>query len=199
MAKYAELDENNVVINVVNIVDEYNEERELELCKITSRNPNSKFVKTFVDGSFRKYYAGIGFSYDEEMDVFVPPQPYPSWSLNRTDVRWEPPVLMPTENLDKGFYLWNEENQNWDFNEFPPEPPKVIGADSFRNQLSITEKLLWDNPDTASTSTQKAVIATFKNEFPLTIGTETTNELLGLLVSEGIFTQQRLDEILDAT
>jgi hypothetical protein len=59
----------------------------------------------------RKNYAGIGFTYDEQRDAFIPPKPYPSWTLNESTCLWDCPVAMPTEG---GPYTWNETNQSWD-------------------------------------------------------------------------------------
>ena len=59
---------------------------------------------------FRKNYAGIGYSYDENRDAFIPPKPYISWILNETTCLWEAPVARPNDN---NIYSWNEENQNW--------------------------------------------------------------------------------------
>ena len=63
---------------------------------------------------FRKNFAGIGYSYDQTRDAFIPPQPYRSWTLNETTCQWEAPVALPdTENS----YNWNEETQQWDLDE----------------------------------------------------------------------------------
>jgi len=71
-----------------------------------TREPSADQTK-----ALRKNYAGIGFSYDNVKDAFIPPQPYTSWSLNEETCLWECPVEKPdTEN----FYSWNEENQTWD-------------------------------------------------------------------------------------
>ena len=59
---------------------------------------------------FRKNYAGIGYTYDEAKDAFIPPQNYPSWTLNEDTCQWEAPVAYP--NDDKK-YLWNEETTSW--------------------------------------------------------------------------------------
>ena len=59
----------------------------------------------------RKNYAGIGYTYDSGRDAFIPPQPYPSWTLNETTCLWDCPVAMPIEG---GPYTWNESNQSWD-------------------------------------------------------------------------------------
>ena len=64
-----------------------------------------------LDGTpFRKNYAGIGYTYDQTKDAFIPPQPYASWTLNETTCQWEAPVAYPD---DDKFYNWNETNQNW--------------------------------------------------------------------------------------
>ena len=59
----------------------------------------------------RKNYAGIGFSYDSTRDAFIPPQPYPSWTLNEDTFLWECPVAYPD---DGNIYNWNETDQQWD-------------------------------------------------------------------------------------
>ena len=61
----------------------------------------------------RKNFAGIGFTYDETRDAFIPPKPYPSWLLNDDTCQWEPPVAYPE---GEGLYSWNEETQSWDLN-----------------------------------------------------------------------------------
>jgi hypothetical protein len=63
------------------------------------------------DRSLRKNYAGIGYTYDSGRDAFIPPQPYPSWTLNEDTCLWDCPVAMPTEG---GPFTWNEEAQTWD-------------------------------------------------------------------------------------
>ena len=63
---------------------------------------------------FRKNHAAIGYTYDEDRDAFIPPKPYPSWTLNETTCQWEPPIARPIDNND---YNWNETNQTWDLNE----------------------------------------------------------------------------------
>lgn len=58
----------------------------------------------------RKNYAGIGYTYDRTRDAFIPPQPYPSWTLNETTCLWQAPVEYPT---DGKLYIWNEAGQQW--------------------------------------------------------------------------------------
>ena len=60
--------------------------------------------------SFRKNYAGVGYTYDESKDAFIPPQTYPSWTLNEDTCRWEAPVARPE---DGKAYRWKEETISW--------------------------------------------------------------------------------------
>jgi len=62
----------------------------------------------------RKNYAGIGFTYDQEKDAFIPPKPYPSFILNEDTCLWEAPVAKPTDGQE---YKWNEETTSWDLDE----------------------------------------------------------------------------------
>ena len=69
------------------------------------------WLETRKDGSIRKNYAGIGFSYDSTRDAFIPPKPYPSWILNEETCLWEAPVAYPDDGNE---YKWNETDQQWD-------------------------------------------------------------------------------------
>lgn len=109
MAHYAFLDENNIVTEVIVGKDEselidgllpeewYGNFRG-QVCKRTSYNHK-----------IRKQYAGIGYTYNETADVFIAPQPFPSWSLDE-NYDWKAPVEYPA---DGKFYLWDEANQVW--------------------------------------------------------------------------------------
>jgi hypothetical protein len=69
------------------------------------------FVRTYTNAERgRKNSAGIGYTYREDLDAFVPPQPYESWSLNEETARWEAPVEMPQDGKP---YEWNEEKGDW--------------------------------------------------------------------------------------
>ena len=68
------------------------------------------WVQTSDTGSIRKNYAGIGYSYDAARDAFIPPQPYPSWTLNEDTCQWEAPSAYPD---DDKLYEWNEETTSW--------------------------------------------------------------------------------------
>lgn len=71
---------------------------------------NDAWLQTSYNASFRKNYAGIGYSYDAGLDAFIAPQPYPSWSLNTDTCQWIPPVPYPDT---PGVYVWDENTQTW--------------------------------------------------------------------------------------
>ena len=72
--------------------------------------PNSEIPAEDQSKALRKNYAGIGYSYNETLDAFIPPKPYPSWVLNEFSCLWEAPVPYPN---DGGVYEWDELNKNW--------------------------------------------------------------------------------------
>ena len=121
MAHYAFLDENNIVTEVIVGKDEGEEDRDWEqwygefrgqACKRTSYNTQAG-VHLKGGTPFRKNYAGIGYTYRADIDAFVPPQPFASWTLN-ADAQWEAPVAMPT---DGQMYSWDEATTSWKVNE----------------------------------------------------------------------------------
>jgi hypothetical protein len=111
MAHYAVLDNNNIVTLVHVGKDEDEGDTNWEEyygAKRTSFN-TSGGVHANDDTPFRKNYAGIGYTYDEERDAFIPPQPYASWTLNEDTCLWDSPVPYPSE----GVHEWDEDNQEW--------------------------------------------------------------------------------------
>jgi hypothetical protein len=118
MAHFAEVDENNIVLRVL-VVDDSNESdgqnflaNTLGLGGTWLKTSYNTYAGVHANGGtpFRKNYAGIGYSYDEALDAFIAPKPYPSWVLNEESCVYEAPVAMPTE----GRYTWNEETTSWD-------------------------------------------------------------------------------------
>jgi len=122
MAHYAFLDSNNVVTEVIpgknegddgidNWEQQYSDVRG-QVCKRTSYNTVGN---VHLNGGipFRGNCAGIGYIYREDIDAFVPPQPYPSWILD-SNVVWQAPVAMPT---DGGMYSWDEATTSWVLND----------------------------------------------------------------------------------
>ena len=70
----------------------------------------SRWIETFKDGSKRKNYAGIGFTYDMGRDAFIPPQPFASWTLDEDTCQWKSPVTYPDDGIR---YIWDEDKKSW--------------------------------------------------------------------------------------
>jgi len=108
MAHYAFLDENNVVTEVITGINETELIEGLDTETWYGNFRNQICKRTSYNNNIRKQYAGIGYSYDPVADVFVAPQPYPSWSLDANH-DWQPPTPRP-----EGFnWYWNEDNLSW--------------------------------------------------------------------------------------
>lgn len=118
MAHFAELDENNIVKRVVVVAnkdcaDANGVEKESIGVAFCERLFGGVWKQTSYNGNMRKHYAGIGYAYDAARDAFIPPQPYPSWSLD-DDANWQAPVPMPNDEFT---YVWDEANQQWEISE----------------------------------------------------------------------------------
>lgn len=105
MSHWAEIDESNIVVRV--LVGNNSEPDEGEAFM---NSLGGTWVKTSYNGNIRKNFAGIGYEYRSEIDAFVPPQPFPSWTLNKDTAQWESPVPYPTDGI---MYQWNEELTDW--------------------------------------------------------------------------------------
>jgi hypothetical protein len=110
MAHYAFLDDNNLVTEVITGVDETQLIDGLDPETWYGQLRNQKCVRTSYNNNIRGVYAGIGYSYNEEEDLFVEPQPYPSWV--REGSTWIAPVPRPQESPTLK-YQWSEENIDW--------------------------------------------------------------------------------------
>ncbi len=114
MAHWAEIDENNIVLRVT--VGDNDDPNGDEGYRWLIDNLSGTWIKTSYNGNIRKNYAGIGYTYDEERDAFIPPKPYESWLLNEDTCLWEPPITYPA---DGEMYTWNEEETSWVLVELP--------------------------------------------------------------------------------
>ena len=119
MAHYAFLDMANVVTEVIVGKNEGEENIDWEVWYGNFRNQTCKRTSYNTYGNahsdsgtpFRGNYAGIGYTYDETNDVFIPPKPFDSWVLNESTWLWDSPVTYPS---DGKMYIWNEETTSWD-------------------------------------------------------------------------------------
>lgn len=115
MAHFAQLNENNIVTQVIvvhnnELLDENNVEQESKGQQFCTNLLGGNWVQTSYNATFRKNYAGIGFTYDSVRNAFIPPKPYPSWLLNEDTCQWNSPVAYPT---DEKTYYWNEDTVSW--------------------------------------------------------------------------------------
>ena len=132
MGYYAQLDEENKVVNVITIansamVDADGNESEAVGIAFLLKNPkregwilkqtsyNTRGGEHILGGTpFRGNYCGVGWSYDSELDIFLPPKPYPSWVANGETCVWEAPIPMPDDASPDKPYGWNEDSGAWE-------------------------------------------------------------------------------------
>ena len=103
MAHFAEINSDNQVLRVIVVADEH-ETNGTEWC---NNLLGGTWVQTSYNNRIRKQYAGIGYTYNPDADVFVAPQPFTSWTLD-SNHDWQPPTPKP-----EGDYSWNEEELEW--------------------------------------------------------------------------------------
>ena len=122
MAYFARLGTGNIVEQVISIsnaviTDANGVEQEQLGNDFINKLYNTRDVwkQTSYNNNIRKNHAGIGYTYDEDRDAFIPPKPYISWVLNESTCLWEAPVAMPTAQLEENqYYSWNESITNWE-------------------------------------------------------------------------------------
>jgi hypothetical protein len=120
MAHYAFLDENNVVTEVITGVDEHIVQTDTDGTQVGGSSEawetwygnfrGQVCKRTSYNGTIRKHYAGIGFTYDADKDVFIPPKPYSAWVLNEDSYTWEAPIPYPTDGKS---YQWSDDDLAW--------------------------------------------------------------------------------------
>lgn len=116
MAHFAQLNEENIVTQVIVVAnqdtaDKDGVENEAIGAEFCTNLLGGRWKQTSYNGNIRKNYAGIGYKYDADLDAFIPPQPYASWTLDEATCQWKAPVDYPTDGKR---YTWNEETTSWD-------------------------------------------------------------------------------------
>ena len=122
MAHFAQLNDQNIVMQVIVVVNEEllengvkSEDKGIAFCQSLL---GGQWIQTSYNGNIRKNYAGIGYTYDAGRDAFIPPKPYPSWTLVEETCNWTAPVFYPTDGKQ---YSWDETTINWvEINEETP-------------------------------------------------------------------------------
>jgi hypothetical protein len=125
MAHFAQLDGNSVVLEVIvvnnDVIDNLpfpeSEPVGIAFCQ-SLFGADTIWKQTSYNATFRKNFAGIGFTYDPILDAFIAPKPYPSWLLNTSTCQWQAPVPRPT---DGKLYVWDETTLSWVVPSPPPQ------------------------------------------------------------------------------
>jgi len=113
-----ELKDSNGIEQEVNGIDFLTKLTGYPVWKQTSYNTHGG-VHSTGGTPLRKNHAGIGYTYDEDRNAFIPKKPYTSWILNEDTCNWEAPVAMPTTELeDNQYYSWNEQTLSWDLQQY---------------------------------------------------------------------------------
>jgi hypothetical protein len=120
MAHFAKIGLNSKVIEILSVhnnelKDSNGIEQEVNgIDFLTKLTGYPVWKQTSYNSNFRKNFAGIGYTYDEDRDAFIPKKPFNSWVLNEDTCLWESPIPYPQDNNQ---YKWNEQNQSWDLIE----------------------------------------------------------------------------------
>lgn len=147
MAHFAQLDKNNVVINVVKVADHMvvdengTENEQVGINYLKGILGGHKWIQTSYNNNIRHRYAAIGGTYHEELDAFTPRKPFNSWILDETTIDWICPVPKPEGR--EGFRLeWDDANVQWIYVELPPPPePEIV----------IEPEIISDSEDVSTT------------------------------------------------
>jgi hypothetical protein len=115
MAHFAEIDQFGkvkrvIVVSNTDTSDASGVEKEHIGAAFCERLFGGTWKQTSYNGNFRKNYAGIGYTYDADIDAFVPPRPWASWILNQDTAQWQAPVPMPNDGQN---YQWDEATVSW--------------------------------------------------------------------------------------
>lgn len=114
MAHFAKIDENNLVTHVIvvhnNELLDNGVESEVKGINFCQSLFGGNWKQTSYSGNMRKNFAGVGYTYDQIRDAFIPPKPFNSWLLDETTCRWNAPVAYPNDGKT---YVWDENVVNW--------------------------------------------------------------------------------------
>lgn len=115
MAHFAKLDDNNKVLEVLVVNNDITiiggvESEQAGIDFLTNLFGYSKWKQTSYNANLRKNFAGIDYEYREDLDAFIPPKPFASWTLNESTCLWEAPIPFPNDGKD---YTWDEATTSW--------------------------------------------------------------------------------------
>lgn len=103
MAWYAQISLDNTVQQVIFANNEFDEPK-------MAKHYGGKWLETSETGEFRNIFAYAGCTYDKDLDAFIPPKPYESWTLDSESLTWQAPFPYPSDGTN---YVWDESAQSW--------------------------------------------------------------------------------------
>lgn len=107
MANFAKINDSGIVEDVIAVDDAHEADGQKYINDVLGLD--GRWIQTSFSGSFRKQFGGPGFTYDEEQDIFISPQPFPSWTLDE-NFDWIAPQEYPN---DGKLYFWNNDSLSW--------------------------------------------------------------------------------------
>lgn len=110
MAHFTKLTSDNLVEQIVVVHNNDAPDEAAGIAFLNNLFGAATWVQTSYNARIRKNYAGVGFAYDAQRDAFIPPQPYPSWTISEETCQWSAPTPMPTDGRD---YQWDEPTTSW--------------------------------------------------------------------------------------
>jgi hypothetical protein len=116
MAHFAQINENNIVEQVL-VVPDNQQHRGNDYLSI-DLGLGGTWIQTSYNGNIRKMFAGVGYIYNSELDIFLPPKPYPSWNIDPIEGMWVPPIERP-EHVEGTVLIWIEETLEWKREDLP--------------------------------------------------------------------------------
>lgn len=118
MAHFAQLDSNNIVLQILvvmnDVITDLNGQEQESIGIVYLQNlfgQDTNWKQTSYNHNFRKQYAGIGYTYYSDIDMFIEPKPFNSWNLNMATGNWEAPTPFPNDGKE---YSWNEDLLIWE-------------------------------------------------------------------------------------
>ena len=115
MAYFAKLGVGNKILSVHSVEDSIATTEQAGIDFLNNLHKTDNIWKqTYIDGSQRKNYAGMGYTYDPGRDAFISPKPFNSWKINETTCQWEAPVVKPDDGQR---YKWNETTKEWELDD----------------------------------------------------------------------------------
>ena len=116
MAHFAEIGPNNIVTRVLAVPD--SEQHRGQEYLADNVGLGGTWIQTSYNNNIRKNFAGVGYVYNQELDIFLPPKPYASWIVDAVKGEWVAPIPRPEEQQGKA-HIWIEETQEWRTEDLP--------------------------------------------------------------------------------